>query len=148
VDLLGEAGVDRAGAHRDDAASACGLRAGIAPDVAPPQARTLAKASLVLWLAAITAGRFDGVREIGGDVFLTFASWLHKTPISIALQHQVAWLWPFCETLHFAGLALLLGVAGMFDLRLMGFMKRVPIMVIKEFMPWALVGFSLNLMTG
>ena len=81
-------------------------------------------------------------------MFLTFASWLHKTPISVVLQHQVAWLWPFCETLHFAGLALLLGVAGMFDLRLLGFMKRVPISVVKEFMPWALVGFALNLMTG
>jgi hypothetical protein len=29
----------------------------IAPDVAPPKARTLAKASLALWFAAITAGR-------------------------------------------------------------------------------------------
>jgi hypothetical protein len=81
-------------------------------------------------------------------MFLGFASWLHKTPISVAFQHQVSWLWPTCETLHFAGLALLLGVAGMFDLRLMGFMKRVPISVVKEFMPWALVGFSLNLLTG
>src|ERR1043165_4841019 len=79
---------------------------------------------------------------------LQFASWIHNTSISLALQRQVAWLWPTCETLHFAGLALLLGVAGMFDLRLMGFMKRVPISVVKEFMPWALVGFSLNLITG
>ena len=31
--------------------------AGIAPDVAPPNARTLAKASLLLWFVAITAGR-------------------------------------------------------------------------------------------
>ena len=30
---------------------------GVAPDVAPPNARSLAKASLVLWFAAITAGR-------------------------------------------------------------------------------------------
>ncbi len=30
---------------------------GVAPDVAPPRARNLAKASLVLWFAAITAGR-------------------------------------------------------------------------------------------
>jgi hypothetical protein len=60
----------------------------------------------------------------------------------------VAWLWPTCETIHFAGLALLLGVAGMFDLRLLGFMKRVPISVVKDFMPWALVGFTLNLLTG
>src|SRR5437762_8182995 len=81
-------------------------------------------------------------------MLLPFASWLHNTSISVVLQQQVAWLWPFCETLHFAGLALLLGVAGMFDLRLMGFMKRVPISTVKEFMPWALVGFSLNLITG
>ena len=81
-------------------------------------------------------------------MFLGFASWLHRTPISVALQHQVAWLWPACETLHFAGLALLLGVAGMFDLRLLGFMKRVPISVVKEFMPWAFVGFTVNLLTG
>jgi len=46
------------------------------------------------------------------QMFLSFASWLHKTPISLAFQHQVAWLWPMCETIHFAGLALLLGVAG------------------------------------
>jgi hypothetical protein len=30
---------------------------GVAPDLAPPRARSLAKASLVLWLVAITAGR-------------------------------------------------------------------------------------------
>jgi len=29
----------------------------VAPDVAPPRARSLAKASLLLWLVAITAGR-------------------------------------------------------------------------------------------
>ena len=30
------------------------------------------------------------------------------------------WVWPLCETLHFVGLALVIGVAGFFDLRLMG----------------------------
>jgi len=30
---------------------------GAAPDIAPPRARSLAKASLVLWMVAITAGR-------------------------------------------------------------------------------------------
>jgi len=76
------------------------------------------------------------------------ATWLHHTSLSVALQGQVQWLWPVCESLHFAGLALLLGVAGMFDLRLMGVMKRVPIAVVAEFMPWAVVGFAINLTTG
>jgi hypothetical protein len=77
-----------------------------------------------------------------------FAAWLHHTSASVALQGQVQWLWPLCESLHFAGLALLIGVAGMFDLRLLGFMKRVPIAIVQEFMPWAVVGFGVNLVTG
>lgn len=79
---------------------------------------------------------------------VAFASWLHHTPLSLFLQGQVQWLWPMCEALHFAGLALLIGVAGMFDLRLLGFMKRVPIRSVMDFMPWAIVGFGVNLTTG
>jgi hypothetical protein len=79
---------------------------------------------------------------------MAFANWLHHTSVSLAFQHQVRWLWPFCETLHFAGLALLIGVAGLFDLRLLGFMKRVPIEAVHDFMPWAIAGFFVNLATG
>ena len=39
---------------------------------------------------------------------------------------------------------MLIGVAGLFDLRLLGFMKRIPIGVDRDFMPWALVGFAMN----
>ena len=77
-----------------------------------------------------------------------FANWLHHTSLSLFFQGQVRWLWPTCEALHFAGLALLLGVAGMFDLRLLGFMKRVPVSAVAEFMPWAIIGFFINLVTG
>lgn len=77
-----------------------------------------------------------------------FAAWLHHTRLSLVFQEQVRWLWPTCEALHFAGLALLLGVAGMFDLRLMGFMRRVPLQAVLEFMPWAMLGFLINLTTG
>jgi hypothetical protein len=34
------------------------------------------------------------------------------------------WLWAICETLHFIGLALLIGTAGVFDLRLLGLIRR------------------------
>lgn len=81
-------------------------------------------------------------------MFLTFASWLHRTPLSLLFQQNAGWLWPLCETLHFAGLALLIGVAGMFDLRLLGFMKNVPVSSVKSLMPWALVGFAMNVLTG
>jgi hypothetical protein len=53
------------------------------------------------------------------------------------------WLWPACETLHFAGLALLIGVAGC-STALLGFMRSVPGSVVREFMPWAIAGFVCN----
>jgi hypothetical protein len=62
--------------------------------------------------------------------------------------NESTWVWPLCETLHFIGLSLLLGVTGFFDLRLMGFFRRVSIAAAKELMPLALVGFAINLLTG
>jgi hypothetical protein len=35
-----------------------------------------------------------------------------------------------------------------FDLRLLGFFNRVPITACREFMPWAMVGFALTLVSG
>ena len=77
-----------------------------------------------------------------------FARYLQNTSVSMFLQSQAAWLWPLSETLHFIGLALLVGATGFFDLRLLGFMRRVPLTVARQFMPLALFGFGLNLTTG
>ena len=57
-------------------------------------------------------------------------------------------MWPIGETIHFVGLALVIGIAGMFDLRLMGFMRRVSVSAVKDLMPWAIAGFVMNLLTG
>jgi hypothetical protein len=74
--------------------------------------------------------------------------WLRATSLSLTFQNEVAWLWPLCESVHFVGLCLVIGAAGLFDLRLLGFMKGVPIRTVKRFMPWAIVGFLLNLASG
>jgi hypothetical protein len=42
----------------------------------------------------------------------------------------------------------LIGIAGFFDLRLLGFMKRVPISAAWTLMPWAKAGFGLAALTG
>jgi hypothetical protein len=68
-----------------------------------------------------------------------------------ALSHWVVdtpWVWPICEMLHFMGLALLIGIIGPLDLRLLGFMKSVPISALKSLVPWAVAGFVINLVTG
>jgi len=76
-----------------------------------------------------------------------FATWLRGTSISEAIR-VTPWLWPLCEILHFFGLSLLIGVAGFFDLRLFGFMTRVPMSAAWTLMPWAKAGFALAALTG
>src|SRR5262245_58055604 len=76
-----------------------------------------------------------------------FIGWLRETPLSDFIRTS-KWLWPLCEILHFFGLSLLIGIAGFFDLRLLGFMKRVPISAAWTLMPWAKAGFGLAALTG
>lgn len=77
-----------------------------------------------------------------------FVEFIRSMRMSQVFRDQVGWLWPLCESVHFLGLCLLIGAAGFFDLRLLGFMKGVSLRSAKRFIPWALVGFALNLLTG
>lgn len=76
------------------------------------------------------------------------STWLHGTKLSWAVAGGVPWLWPLCETLHFMGLAILIGVVGVFDLRMLGVAKGLPVGPIQRLMPWAMLGFTINLTTG
>jgi hypothetical protein len=76
-----------------------------------------------------------------------FVTWLQATPLSQMIVFKT-WIWPLCETVHFMGLALLIGLVGFFDLRLMGFFRNIAIAAARELMPFALLGFLLNLTTG
>ena len=58
------------------------------------------------------------------------------------------WVWPLAETFHFLGLALLFGTIGPLDFRLLGFMRHIPISAFRVPVPWAVTGFSVNLVTG
>ncbi len=77
-----------------------------------------------------------------------FYHWLETTSLSLWVNRETQWLWPTMETLHFIGLSLLVGVAGFFDCRLLGMLRGVPVSAVKKFMPWALVGFAINMTTG
>ena len=78
---------------------------------------------------------------------LPFAQWLHATAASNWINSST-WVWPLCESLHFMGLSLLIGITGFFDLRLMGFFRRVSVEAARSLMPFALVGFAVNVATG
>src|ERR671934_2912321 len=76
------------------------------------------------------------------------STWLHATKLSWAVAGGIPWIWPLCETLHFMGLALLMGVVGVFDLRMLGMAKELPLGPLQRLMPWAILGFLINLITG
>lgn len=76
-----------------------------------------------------------------------FSVWLESTRISKAL-FDITWLWPICESLHFIGLCMLIGGAGLLDLRLMGLFRGLHLRHVKELMPWAIGGFVINAVTG
>ena len=59
-----------------------------------------------------------------------------------------SWLWPLMEIFHFIGLTLLLGALLIVDLRLAGFLRQMNISTTHRLLPWAIVGFSSNLVTG
>jgi len=58
------------------------------------------------------------------------------------------WMWPTCETLHFIGLSLLMGIVLLVDLRMLGFMKSVSFPVMHRLLPWGILGFGINVLTG
>ena len=75
------------------------------------------------------------------------AVWLKSTYVSHQMVQQ-PWLWMICETLHFIGLTLVIGIAGLFDLRLMGFTRAVSVEAAMDMRDWAALGVAINLVTG
>jgi hypothetical protein len=61
---------------------------------------------------------------------------------------ETGWMWPTCETLHFVGLSLLMGVVFLVDLRVLGVMKGVSFASLHRLLPWAAIGFGVNVVTG
>jgi len=80
---------------------------------------------------------------------LPFCQWLADTPGSIAL-HESLYMYPLVESAHVLTLCLFLGMAIMFDLRLLGVaLRRVPITEIKRRLgPWMTIGFIVMVITG
>ena len=78
----------------------------------------------------------------------TFARYLHGTSLSWAVAGGYSWIWPLCETLHFIGMALLVGIVGTLDLRMLGVGKQLSPGPFERLIPWAIGGFAINLVTG
>jgi uncharacterized membrane protein len=77
----------------------------------------------------------------------TDTEWLKAGSIA-SFVNTTNWAWPATETLHFMGLCMLLGVVLVVNLRMLGVMKNVSYAVLHRLLPWGVLGFGINLMTG
>lgn len=116
---------------------------------------------VVLFLAIVTSGLMAVAGNTGGDI-------RHSEIVSaeegasgigsigahliLTIQHFVIdssmWVWPVLEDLHFIGLILLLGTIGVLNIRILGFLKQLPVAPLHRFLPWGILGFVINVITG
>src|SRR5207237_1546515 len=58
------------------------------------------------------------------------------------------WAWPAAESVHFLGLSLSFGVLLAVNLRILGVIRQIPFADVHRLLPWGMLGFGANLITG
>lgn len=76
------------------------------------------------------------------------ASFAASLPLAQALR-EGAWLYPVVETLHIIGFTVLVGAVAMFDLRVLGFGRQLPVKALaRHLLPWSAGSMLLIVPTG
>jgi len=120
---------------------------------------TKSNLSIVLLLALATAGLMAIAGNTGGDIRHAEIAGQGTSSVGTLGSHAIEkihyfvidmsmWVWPVLEDLHFFGLILLIGTVGVLNLRILGFLKRLPMAPIHRFIPWGIAGFGINIVTG
>jgi len=120
-----------------------------------PQGTLLA----ILLAGLLTFGLMGRAANIGGDIrhpeIRTGPVSADSAPAEPPLARVIGdamvnlkWGWPASETAHFIGLCLLFGVVLVVDLRMLGFMKGIPFSTLHRLLPWGVLGFGVNVVTG
>jgi hypothetical protein len=115
--------------------------------------------AVVLLLILVTFGLMTRASNLGGEIrhaeIRTSAVPVPEPAEETGLARTVGtfvtetpWMWPTCETMHFVGLSLLLGVVLLVDLRVLGVIKGVSFISLHRLLPLAAFGFGVNVVTG
>jgi hypothetical protein len=74
--------------------------------------------------------------------------WLESSWLAESVR-QSLWLYPLLEILHILSFSILFGSVVLFDLRLLGFSRRLPITALaKHLFPWVYLSFGGTILTG
>jgi uncharacterized membrane protein len=112
----------------------------------------------VLIAALVSFGLMGRAASLGGDIRHPEIR-TTTAPVETATAQPLArvigdamvnlkWGWPASETVHFIGLSLLFGVVLLVDLRMLGFLKGIPYSTLHRLLPWGVLGFGVNVVTG
>ena len=75
-------------------------------------------------------------------------AWLATTPLSVAMR-EGAWLYPVVEIVHIAGFSVLVGSVVLFDLRVLGCARTLPVAALADhLLRWALASVLLVVPAG
>ncbi len=86
------------------------------------------------------------MREMAGPA--AWLAWLEGSAVAVAMR-QWLWLYPIVEIAHIAGFVVLVGAAAMFDLRLLGLSRRLPVAALgRHLLPWARASLALVVPSG
>jgi hypothetical protein len=73
---------------------------------------------------------------------------IEASSLAVAMR-QWLWLYPSVEIVHIAGIGLLFGSIAVFDLRLLGLSKSIPVRALaKHVLPWTAASFVLIVPSG
>src|SRR5882762_3406402 len=73
---------------------------------------------------------------------------LQQGSFAAAMRNSI-WLYPAVQTLHIIGFVILVGAVIMFDLRVLGVSKRVPVRLLAQYLlPWAVAALLLIVPAG
>ena len=109
---------------------------------------------VVLLLSLVTLATVSGAANLGGEIRHPEIRVTQETtaqPVARLVGNYVRdtpWTWIAFETLHFIGLTLIIGVILLINLKVFGFLPGVSFSTVDRLLPWAILGFGLNTITG
>ena len=78
---------------------------------------------------------------------MAFLEWLQGTWVGLLVAESL-WGYPLLETIHSLGMAMLIGSLGLINLRVLGVKRDLPLLGMRQLLPLAWAGFTLNAISG
>jgi hypothetical protein len=121
---------------------------------------------LVMTLAIVTMGLVTRAANMGGEITHSEIRAIEDLPAAEAaipadvklfttpsvsnFVTEYAYVWPICEVFHFLGLAVLMGIVLVINLRILGIgsLKHMAYGDLHKLLPWAVAGFTFNAISG